>query len=157
MQFPQRQLLKSVLAEALGPQYVIDAALGPIAHPSRSARPPLLRRLRGPNITFGKLPLGKLHIRKVVAWEIVTWEVALGKMPLGKCLWENAFGKVPYYLTPTQIWSLCRFYRKSKFLAIKVNPLKLDSQTKLRTFLWFSRVIPPFQNHSGIEGRKCRA
>jgi len=32
-----------------------------------------LRRLSGPNLTFGKLPLGKLHI----------WEVALGEMLLG--------------------------------------------------------------------------
>ena len=87
MQFPKRQLPKSVLAAALGPQPVLAAALGPLAHPSRSARPHCsLRRLRGPNLTFGKLPLGKLHIWEVATWEIVTWEVALGKMPLLKYL-----------------------------------------------------------------------
>ena len=62
------------LAAALGP---LGAALGP--HSS-------LRRLRRPNLTFGKLPLGKLHIWEVSTWEIVTREVALGKMPLGKYL-----------------------------------------------------------------------
>jgi len=52
---------------------------------------PSLRRLRGPNLTFGKLLLGKLHVREVdtwevATWEIVTWEVASGKKPLGKYL-----------------------------------------------------------------------
>ena len=55
--FPKWQLPKSVLAAALGP------------HCS-------LRRLRRPNLTFGKLPLGKLH-----SWEVATWEAALGKIP----------------------------------------------------------------------------
>ena len=55
VEFTKRQLPKSVLAAAIGP------------HCS-------LRRLRGPNLTCGKLLLGKLHI----------WE-----SPLEKCLWES--------------------------------------------------------------------
>ena len=43
-----------------------------------------LWRLRGPNLTFGKMPLGKLHI-----WEVVTWEIVTEKLPFRKCLWEN--------------------------------------------------------------------
>ena len=80
VQIPQRQLPKSALAvvfitqpvwvEPLGP---LTAALGP--HCS-------LRRLRRPNLTFGKLPLGKLHIWEVTTWEIVTCEVALNPMYL---------------------------------------------------------------------------
>ena len=72
MQFPKWQLPKSVLASVIGPQSVLAAALG--HHCS-------LRRLRGPNLTFGKSPLGKLHI-----WEIVTWKVVLGKKLLEKYL-----------------------------------------------------------------------
>ena len=45
-----------------------------------------LRRLRGPNLNFGKLPLGKLQIWEVATLEILTWEVALGEMPLGDYL-----------------------------------------------------------------------
>jgi len=78
--FPQQQLLKSILA----------TALGPLAHHSRCALSQL--QLAAPqraltnlweaavleiahfgNCTFGKLPLGKL---------------SLGKSPLGKCLRE---------------------------------------------------------------------
>ena len=54
VQFPKRQFPKSVLATVLGPPHCS------------------LRRLKGPNLTFGKL-----HI-----WEIVTWEVNP---------WENAY------------------------------------------------------------------
>ena len=43
------------------PLPVLAAALGDLDDPSRRAQPPL-RRLRGPNLAFGKLPLGKLHI-----------------------------------------------------------------------------------------------
>ena len=60
------------------PKYVIATALGPLACSSRSAQPPSLslpqpRALgpRGPNLSFGKLPLEKMNI----------WEVAIGKMP----------------------------------------------------------------------------
>ena len=68
-----RQLPKSVLA----------AAFGPLAHPSCSVRPLCsLRRLKRPNLTFGKLPLGKMYIWEVATWEVVTWEVALKKMSL---------------------------------------------------------------------------
>ena len=62
VQFPKRQLPKSVLAAGLAPPLpVLAAALGDLDDPSRRAQPPL-RRLRGPNLAFGKLPLGKLHI-----------------------------------------------------------------------------------------------
>ena len=82
MQFPKRQHRKSVLAAALDTQPVLATALGPLAHLSRSSR-----RLRGPNLTFGKVQLGKLHnIWEIATLEIVAWEVALGKLPLGKYL-----------------------------------------------------------------------
>ena len=58
VQYPNRQLTKSVLA----------AALGPLSHPSRctSPQPPLQPvQARWHNLTFRKLPLGKLH-----NWEI---------------------------------------------------------------------------------------
>ena len=41
VQFPKRQLTKSVLAAVLGSQPVLVAALGPLAHPCRSAWPPI--------------------------------------------------------------------------------------------------------------------
>ena len=76
--------ISQALAAALGPQPVLAAALGPLTHPNCSARPHFsVQRLRGPNLTFGKLLLGKLHVLEVSTWEIDTWEVALGKMPLG--------------------------------------------------------------------------
>ena len=70
------------------PQPVLVAALGPTAHPSRSARPPLqpaapqratlpLESCRLGNCTF----FGEGAI-----WKLVTWEVVLGKMTLGKYL-----------------------------------------------------------------------
>ena len=65
VKFPKQQLPKSVLATALGP------------HCS-------LRRLRGSNLIFGKLPLGELHIRKLSLGKL-----SLGKSPLGNCLWES--------------------------------------------------------------------
>ena len=75
VKFPKQQLPKSVQAVAIG-------VLGPLAYPSRSAWPPSVRRLRGPNLTIGKFPLVKLQIWEVSTWEIVAWEVAFGKMPL---------------------------------------------------------------------------
>ena len=63
-----------VLSQMATPKYVLAVVLGPLAAslgPNCS-----LRLLRGPNLTFGKLPLGKLHI-----WEVVTWEVVLVKVP----------------------------------------------------------------------------
>ena len=39
--FPNVQFPKSVLAEAFGPKPILAAVLGPLAHPSRSAPPPL--------------------------------------------------------------------------------------------------------------------
>ena len=49
-----------------------------------------LRRLRRPNLTFGKMPFGILHILEVATWEIVYSEschlgnCTFGKLPLGK-------------------------------------------------------------------------
>ena len=60
------QLPESVLAAALGTKPILAAALGPLVHPSHSARPP--------NCTLGKLTLGKL---------------SLGKSAFEKCLWES--------------------------------------------------------------------
>ena len=72
------------LALALGPQPCSGHGARPLALPSRRAQPPpycSLRRLRGPNLTFGKLLLEKIAYGKV----------PLGKKPLGK------------YLTPVKI------------------------------------------------------
>ena len=74
MQFPKKQLPKSILAAALGP------------HSS-------LRCLRGPKQTFGKLPLGKFHIWKVAPLEVVTWEVSLGKVPVTDCILTDTKNK----------------------------------------------------------------
>ena len=49
-----------------------------------------LRRLRRPDLTFGKMPFGILHILEVATWEIVYSEschlgnCTFGKLPLGK-------------------------------------------------------------------------
>ena len=59
---PQRSALKPILVVALGP------------HCS-------LQRLRGPNLTFGNLPLGKLDIWEIAACEIVTRKIAFVKIP----------------------------------------------------------------------------
>ena len=69
------QLPKSVLAEAIGTQSVLAATLGPLAHPSRSHRPPLQ-----------PVTPQRAYLWEVATWEIDTWEVALGKMPFGKYL-----------------------------------------------------------------------
>ena len=54
----------SVLVAALGP---------PSSYPSRTDRPHCsLLRLRGPNLTFGKLPFGKLHIWEKILWESIS-------------------------------------------------------------------------------------
>ena len=77
---PRRSTPMPVLASALGPQPILAAALG--LHCS-------LRRLRGPDLTLGKLPLGKLHIWEVTTSDIVTWKLPLEKCPLGKYLTPN--------------------------------------------------------------------
>ena len=62
----------------------LAAALGTLAHSSRSARPPHRNcslRLRRYNLTFGKLSLGKLHIWKIATCKTVTWEVPVMKIP----------------------------------------------------------------------------
>ena len=69
VQFPKRQLPKSVQAAALAPPRLS----------SRGARLPAAHQRH--NLTFGKLSLEKLHIWEVATWEIVTWKVTLGKMP----------------------------------------------------------------------------
>ena len=75
-------------------QPVLAAALDPLSHPCRSARAHcILRRLRRPNLTFGKLSLRKLNIWEAATWEIVTWEVTLGNLPLGKCLTPLNLGR----------------------------------------------------------------
>ena len=58
--FPSRSQI-----QRSAPQPIQTAALVP--HCS-------LRRLRGPNLTCGKLSLGKLYIWEVATWEIVTWK-----------------------------------------------------------------------------------
>ena len=94
VQFPKRQLAKSILTAALGPQPVLAAALGPLAAalcPSHCSP----RRLKGPNLPFGKLPLGKLHIQEAATWKIATWEVALRKVPLRKYQHQSHSFKYP--------------------------------------------------------------
>ena len=54
----------------------------PLSSSSHSAGPHCsLRRLRRPNLTFGKLHLEKLHICEIATWEIFVWEAAFGKIP----------------------------------------------------------------------------
>jgi len=62
VQFPKRQIPKSVLGVALGPQPVLATALGPYLILAATLSPShcSLQRLRGPNLTFGKLPLGEI-------------------------------------------------------------------------------------------------
>ena len=99
MQFPKLQLPKSVLAAVLDPHCSLWC-------------------LRGPNQTFGELPLGKLHIWEVAACGSFIGKLSVGKNPLGKYLtsniftWEvffgkNAFEEVPnttYYTELHVIW-----------------------------------------------------
>ena len=75
--FPKGSFHKCAISQAATSQVCPSRSTRPPAHPSRSARPHCsLQHLRGPNLTFGKLPLGKLH-----PWEVATWENALGKVP----------------------------------------------------------------------------
>ena len=80
--FPKWQLSKCAISQTViskvcpSPKHVLAADRGPLAHPCT------LRRLKRPNLTFGKLPLGKMYIWEVATWEVVTWEVALKKMSL---------------------------------------------------------------------------
>ena len=92
VKFTKRQLPKSVLATALSSHPVLAALLGPwpiLAAALGSHCSP--RRLRGPNLTFGKLPLRKLHI-----WELLL----LGKIPLGKYLIPIYYILIPNILYP---------------------------------------------------------
>ena len=75
-QIPNLKLPKFILIANLFPQHVLDAALGP-QHILATALSPYcsLRRLRKPNLIFGKLPLGKLSLANH------TWNNALGKIP----------------------------------------------------------------------------
>ena len=71
--FPKRQLLKSILA----------AALGHLDHPSNSARPSFQPAApQEAKLTFGKLPL-----RKFDFWEVATGEI--DNCYLEKCLRKN--------------------------------------------------------------------
>ena len=84
-------------------QPVLTAALGPLAHPSYSARSHCtLRHLLRPNhLTFGKLPFGKVHIWKIAAWKIAYLGSGhLSNRLLGSRLQENAFGKVSNTIKP---------------------------------------------------------
>ena len=87
VQSTKRQLPMSISAAALGPPLVLVAGLGTLA----AALGPhcSLRCLRGPNPTFGKLPLGKLHI-----WELPLGKLSPGKSPLGQCLWESTCHRI---------------------------------------------------------------
>ena len=89
--FPKWQLAKCVISQAVTSQAFLGAARGPLDHPSHKARPHCsLRRFRGPNLTFGKLPLGNYTLGKLAIGIL-----SLGKLSLGKRRpWENAFGKV---------------------------------------------------------------
>ena len=63
------------------PLPALAVGLGPLTHPSRSICPHCSHwRLRGPNLTLGKLPLGKLY----VIGKLPLWKLSTGKSPLGK-------------------------------------------------------------------------
>ena len=84
--FPNVQFPKSVLAEAFGPKPILAAVLGPLAHPSRSAPPPLQSAApQRAKSYLWKLSLGRFHVWEVATWEIVYWEVVLEN-----CLWESS-------------------------------------------------------------------
>ena len=82
VQFPERQLPKSVLAAALGLLVSSSRSALPLTHPSRSASPPphcRLRRPRRPNPSLGSCSLGN--------WNF-------GNCQLGSRPWENIFLKM---------------------------------------------------------------
>ena len=86
VQFPKRQLLKSVLAAALGPsQHVLVAALGPETHPNRSARP-------RPHCSLRRLIELSLTVGGSFCWGYCTF----GKLPLGKCIWKSTQHPINY-------------------------------------------------------------
>ena len=75
--FPKWQLPKCSISQAATSQVCPRRSAQPKACSVLAAALGLncsLRHLRGPNLTFGKLPFGKLYIWEVVFWEIVTWE-----------------------------------------------------------------------------------
>ena len=75
--FPSDNFPSLYQPQRAAPQPILAASLGLNCS---------LRSLRGPNLTFRKLPLLKLNIWEVATWEIDTQEVTLGKMLLGKYL-----------------------------------------------------------------------
>ena len=129
------------------PKCAISQAATSQVCPSRRVRPPAcsthgarpqcsLRRLRGSNLTFGKLSLGKLHI-----WEVATWENTIEKLPLGK----NLFGK---YLTSSNRlvsryhWFSCTFdinlvqLTQNRWISCTIDanrwfPHRIDSKTSV--------------------------
>ena len=76
--FPKRQLSKCAISQAatsqFRPQPVLVLALDPLAHPSRSARPPL--QPAAPQKAESNL------------WEVAAWEIA----HLGSCHWKIPLG-----------------------------------------------------------------
>ena len=86
--FPKWQLPNRAISQAATSEICPSRSARPTACFSCGARSPSpsqpqvwtphcsLRRLRRPNLTFGKLLLGKL---------------SLGKSPMGKCLWESTY------------------------------------------------------------------
>ena len=72
VQFPKWQLPTSLLAAAQAPPP------SSLFLPQRSGPNYSLWRLKGPNLTFGKL-----HMWEAATWENDTWELVLGKMILG--------------------------------------------------------------------------
>ena len=113
VQFPKRQLPKSAQATALGPPDCSSRDARPTSHSQPHCSQ---RRLRGPKISFGKLPLGKLHF-----WEVATWENTLGSCYLGK---------ISKYVTPIKL-ALCflsNYYYKFILFLPNINQLLSECQ-----------------------------
>ena len=88
VQFPERQLPKSVLAAALGLLVSSSRSALPLTHPSRSASPPPIADCGAPE--------GLTLAWEVAAWEIETLEIVN---------WEVAHEKISFWECFYQIWS----------------------------------------------------
>ena len=70
---------------------VLAAALGPLSHPSCSARPPIAACGTSESLTQ---PWGSCRLEKCTYGMLPLGKLSLGKSPLGKCLWESTLIKL---------------------------------------------------------------
>ena len=128
--FPIGQLLQGIFPSSnlptvqfTKPQSVLAAVLGPPPHCR-------LRRIRGRNLTFGKLPLGKLK-------NLSFGKLSLGKSFYGKCLLEKQL----------RLFCLvhCLLVWRRKYtplvLGITLKKTNKSNQKKKKNYLIFSFVF----------------